>query len=110
MQTLAFFLLTLQTMAIHHHMQGMAGGTPQIADELSLFNHHFAGWLLVLTGSFACLEESPLQQERRWVRYLWPAPLIFRLPSELSCSRCSLSTKVGGVALLMPKEPCMARS
>ena len=77
MQTLAFFLLTLQTMAIHHHMQGMAGGTPQIADELSLFNHHFAGWLLVLTGSFACLEESPLQQERRWVRYLWPVPLIF---------------------------------
>src|SRR2546430_7247721 len=77
MQTLAFFLLALQTMAIHHHMQGMAGGTAQIADELSLFNHHFAGWLLVLTGSFACLEESPLQQERRWVRYLWPAPLIF---------------------------------
>src|SRR5207237_9028863 len=77
MQMLAFFLLTLQTMAIHHHMQGMAGGTPQIADELSLFNHHFAGWLLVLTGSFACLEEWPLRQERRWVRYLWPTPLIF---------------------------------
>ena len=76
MQMLGFFLLNLQAMASHHHMQGMSGGAPQMADELSLFNHHFAGWLLVLTAGFGTLEESPLQ-ERRWVRYLWPMPLIF---------------------------------
>jgi hypothetical protein len=70
------FLLNLQAMTGHHHMQGMSGGGQQMADELSLFNHHFAGWLLVVTAGFGTLEESPLQ-ERRWVRYLWPMPLIF---------------------------------
>jgi hypothetical protein len=49
---------------------------PSGPDPLSLFNHHFAGWLLVLTAVFGALEESPLKKYR-WIKYLWPLPLIF---------------------------------
>jgi len=55
----------------HMHMEHMNMGP----DELSLFNHHFAGTLLILTAVFGFIEESPLRKYR-WARYLWPLPLM----------------------------------
>jgi hypothetical protein len=66
-------LLLLQTM--HDHMHH-AAGVPQAPDPLSLFNHHLAGWMLVLMAVFGALEWSSLKRHQ-WVRYLWPLPLIF---------------------------------
>jgi hypothetical protein len=66
-------LLLLQTM--HDHMHDMAA-QPQGPDPLSLFNHHLAGWMLVLVAIFGVLEISPLKKHD-WIRSLWPLPLIF---------------------------------
>jgi hypothetical protein len=63
----------LQTM--HDHMHHLAG-PPLAPDPLSLFNHHLAGWMLILIAIFGVLELSPLKQYG-WVRRLWPLPLIF---------------------------------
>src|SRR5215472_17689844 len=71
MTILGTFLFWLQAMPDHHHMHGM----PSAPDALSLFNHHFAGWLLVFTAIFGFAENSPLKKYR-WVQYLWPLPLI----------------------------------
>jgi hypothetical protein len=65
--------LLLQTM--HDHMHHLAGPS-QAADPLSLFNHHLAGWMLILVAVFGVLELSPLKKYD-WVRRLWPLPLIF---------------------------------
>jgi hypothetical protein len=65
--------LLLQTM--HDHMHHTAG-PPQAPDPLSLFNHHLAGWMLILVAVFGVLELSPLKKYD-WVPRLWPLPLIF---------------------------------
>jgi putative copper resistance protein D len=51
-------------------------GPSAAPDPLSLFNHHLAGWMLVLMAVFGVLEGSALNR-RHWGRYPWPLPLIF---------------------------------
>jgi hypothetical protein len=70
---LIYSLLLLQTM--HDHMHDMSR-MPQAPDPLSLFNHHLAGWMLILVAVFGVLELSPLKKYD-WIRRLWPLPLIF---------------------------------
>jgi hypothetical protein len=70
---LTYSLLLLQSM--HDHMHDMSG-MPQAPDPLSLFNHHLAGWMLILVALIGVLELSPLKKYD-WLRRLWPLPLIF---------------------------------
>ncbi len=58
-----------------HDMHGMSHEMASEADPFSLFNHHLAGWLVVLVGLLTLLEESRFGQ-RRWVKCLWPLPLL----------------------------------
>jgi putative copper resistance protein D len=60
---------------MHDHMHH-ATGAPPPPDPLSLFNHHLAGWMLILVAVFGVLELSPLKKYD-WIRQLWPLPLIF---------------------------------
>lgn len=68
MHGLHFLALALQ---MHEH----AGHEMPLADPVSLFNHHLAGVLVILLGIFAYLEQTELS-EHRWVKFLWPLPLL----------------------------------
>src|SRR5437879_4575109 len=70
---LTYSLLLLQSM--HDHMHDMSRMS-QAPDPLSLFNHHLAGWMLILVALIGVLELSPLKKYD-WLRRLWPLPLIF---------------------------------
>ncbi len=67
---LQLFALALQT----HHMH--EAPQPSTPDLDSLFNHHLAGGLVILVALFSYVERTQIA-ERRWVRYLWPLPLLF---------------------------------
>ncbi len=56
-----------------HVMQQQPTYTP---DPVSLFNHRFAGFLVICTALFSYLEQTNLAQRFRWIRFLWPIPLL----------------------------------
>jgi hypothetical protein len=57
-----------------HEMHG--GHEITLPDKVSLFNHHLAGVLVILLGVFTYLEQTELSKQR-WVKFLWPLPLLF---------------------------------
>lgn len=61
--------LALQTHDMH------AGPEMALPDELSLFNHHLAGGLVILLAALTYLEESKSGRVKG-VKYLWPLPLL----------------------------------
>lgn len=69
MPWLNLLALALQAHDMHagHEMPG--------PDPVSLFNHHLAGVLVVFLGGFSYLEHTKLG-EQRWVKFLWPLPLL----------------------------------
>jgi len=65
-------MLVFQAEHMHDHASAMASRP----DVISLFDHHFAGVLLILLGIIAYLEQTRLADRHRWIRFLWPLPLL----------------------------------
>ena len=69
---ISWFALAL---ALQHDMHAGHEMAPP-PDPFSLFNHHLAGLLVILVAVFTYLEESRFGTTHRWVKYLWPLPLL----------------------------------
>lgn len=65
----------LHLLALAWQMREHAGHEMSMPDPVSLFNHHFAGALVILLGIFGYLEQTELAK-RPWVKFLWPLPLL----------------------------------
>jgi hypothetical protein len=66
-------LTVLQSAPDHAHMHDM-GDMVTTADPVSLFNHHMAGWAVILLALFTFLEQTRLARFA-WIRYGWPLVL-----------------------------------
>ncbi len=65
-------MLIFQHDPMHDHVEHVASPP----DFISLFDHHFAGVLLIILGVIAFLEQTNLSHRHQWVKFLWPMPLL----------------------------------
>ncbi len=64
--------LLFQMMDMPEH----AGHAMNMPDPVSIFDHHMAGWIILLLGTFVFLEQTQLSSRYTWVKFLWPLTLL----------------------------------
>ncbi len=64
--------LLLQAEHVHQHVERLSS----VPDFKSLSDHHLAGGIIMLLGVLYFLERTEEARRYRFVRYLWPLPLL----------------------------------
>jgi len=65
-------LISVLLLQMHSH----GSGEMFVPSQKSLDDHHLAGAMVILLGILAFLEYSQLAERFRFLRYLWPIPLL----------------------------------